>query len=159
MSEEYYSESEFYYPEEIEHDEGHVSDSDNNEVSAESNSQDEINAFINEQKSANTIKKTRSDMNVFDRYMKSIGKENVNIENLPLPELDHFLSKFFMNVRKVNGDEYEPDTISGYKRSIQRYLSDQHCTLINILKAVQGCPRLLKKQESRETALKYQTTL
>ena len=36
------------------------------------------------------------------------------------------------NVRKINGDEYEPDTLSGLQRSIQRFISDGKSPL-NIL--------------------------
>ena len=28
------------------------------------------------------------------------------------------------NVRKINGDEYEPDSLSGLQRSSERFLSD-----------------------------------
>ena len=38
-----------------------------------------------------------------------------------------------MNIRKKNGQEYEPDSISGFQRSIQRYLSDKGSS-VNILK-------------------------
>ena len=71
-------------------------------------------------------------MNTVARYMKDIGK-NVKVENLPAAELDHHLCKFFMNIRKKNGQEYEPDSISGFQRSIQRYLSEKGSP-INILK-------------------------
>ena len=71
-------------------------------------------------------------MNTVARYMKNIGK-NVKVENLPAAELDHLLCKFFMNIRKKNGQEYEPDSISGFQRSIQRYLSEKGSP-INILK-------------------------
>ena len=43
------------------------------------------------------------------------------------------LTTFFMNIRKKNSEEYEPDTISGFQRSIQRYLSDKRSP-VNILK-------------------------
>ena len=71
-------------------------------------------------------------MNTVARYMKEIGK-NVKVENLPAAELDHLLGKFFMNIRKKNGQEYEPDSISGIQRSIQRYLSEKGSSF-NILK-------------------------
>ena len=45
-------------------------------------------------------------MNTVARYMKEIGK-NVKVENLPAAELDHLLCKFFMNIRKKNGQEYD----------------------------------------------------
>ena len=38
-----------------------------------------------------------------------------------------------MNIRKKNGQEYEPDSISGFQRSIQRYLSEKGSS-VNILK-------------------------
>ena len=39
-------------------------------------------------------------------------------------ELDHFLGKFFEDLRKVSGVEYEPSTLTGLQRSIQRFLLD-----------------------------------
>ena len=62
-------------------------------------------------------------MNTLSRYMKETG-ENGKVENLPAAELDHPLWKFFMDIRKKNEQEYEPDSISGFQRSIQRYLSE-----------------------------------
>ena len=64
--------------------------------------------------------------------MKTIGVTE-NAESLPASELDHLLCNFFMNIRKKNGEEYEPDTISGFQRSIQRYLSEKGSS-VNILK-------------------------
>ena len=43
------------------------------------------------------------------------------------------MSKFFISVRKQNGTEYEPGTLSGFQRSFQRYLHEKG-SLINILK-------------------------
>ena len=120
-----HSPSEFYYPEER-------LDENSVEASRPTESQEEIEGFLKDQKSANTSKKTTTDMNTFAHYMKEIGK-NVKVENLPAAELDHHLCKFFMNVRKKNGQEYEPDSISGFQRSIQRYLSEKGAS-VNILK-------------------------
>ena len=120
-----HSPREFYYP-----------DEDFDETSIEANriseSQEEIEGFIKNQKSANTTKKTTTDMNTLSRYIKTIGMSG-NVESLPASELDHLLCKFFMNIRKKNGEEYEPDTISGFQRSIQRYLSEKGSS-VNILK-------------------------
>ena len=73
-----------------------------------------------------------TDMNTLSRYMEKIGMR-WNVESLPASELDHLLCKFFMNIGKKNGEEYEPDTISGFQRSIQRYLSEKGSS-VNILK-------------------------
>ena len=63
--------SEFYYPEER-LDEN--SDEASVEASRTTESQEEIEGFLKEQKSANTLKKTTTDMNTVARYMKDIGK-------------------------------------------------------------------------------------
>ena len=49
--------------------------------------------FINQQKSANTNKKTATDMNTLLRYIEANGMKGKN-DSLPASELDHFLSKF-----------------------------------------------------------------
>ena len=112
---------EFYYPEDLE-TEGGVAES-----------QEAIHDFINQQKSANTNKKTATDMNTLLCYMEAISMKNEKTESLPASELDHFLSKFFLNAHKKNREEYEPATVSSFQRSIQRYLSEKKY-LFNILK-------------------------
>ena len=57
-------------------------------------SQEAIDDFINQQKSANTNKKKATDMNTLLRYIEANGKKNEKIESLPASELDHLLSKF-----------------------------------------------------------------
>ncbi len=62
--------SEFYYPEDIiSGDEAVFNGTDENQKSeapALQNSQEEIENFVSGQKSANTVKKTRSDINTFE---------------------------------------------------------------------------------------------
>ncbi|KXJ14551.1 EGF-like repeat and discoidin I-like domain-containing protein 3 [Exaiptasia diaphana] len=120
--EDYHSEGEFYYPDELLLDEVPIS-----------NSQEEIETFVTNQRAKNTVKKTKSDMNILNRYLESIGNK-VEIETLPANELDHLLSKFFMHVKKSDaGSDYEPSTVSSFQRSIQRYLDDKKREL-NIFK-------------------------
>ena len=57
-------------------------------------SQEAIDDFINQQKSANTNKKKATDMNTLLRYIEANGRKNEKIESLPASELDHLLSKF-----------------------------------------------------------------
>ena len=92
----------------------------------------EIEKFLQEQKSKNTQYKTKSDLNAWKKFCES-RKEFRAIENIPANELDLLLSKFFISVRKQNGTEYEPGTLSGFQRSFQRYLHEKG-SLINILK-------------------------
>ena len=137
MSDEEHSESEFYYPE-VEN-EGYetvfcqFNEVQSNDLYEERDSQKEIDSFIRERKSLNTVKKTASDMNSFNRYLAEINKQYLNILHLPAQELDRLLSKFFKDIRKFNGEEYEPNTISSFERSIERFLSDNK-SQFNILR-------------------------
>ena len=58
-------------------------------------SQEEIESFIKEQKSENTVRKTASDMKTFNRYLSSINK-NIQVLDLPAADLDQILSMFFI---------------------------------------------------------------
>ena len=82
------------------------------------NSQEKIEEFILNQKAKTTITKTKSDMKVFQRFLETVKKGEKQIEYLPKAELDHLLCKFFINVRKANGDEYEPSSLSSFQRSL-----------------------------------------
>ena len=48
----------------------------------------------------------------------------MEVLDLPAAVLDHLLAKFFYRYRKADGGDYEPDTLSGLQRSIQRFLSE-----------------------------------
>ena len=78
----------------------------------------EIEKLLQEQISKNTQYKTKSDLNAWKKFCESL-KESRAIENIPANELDLLLSKFFISVRKQNGTEYEPGTLSGFQRSFQ----------------------------------------
>ncbi|XP_070550681.1 uncharacterized protein KIAA1958-like [Ptychodera flava] len=51
-------------------------------------------------------------------------EETREVLNIPPSELDQLLARFFLSVRQKNGQEYEPDSISSYQKSIERYLRD-----------------------------------
>ena len=131
MSEGEHSESEFYYPDELEFQKNFDEKEKTTSISCEradadqseenNASQEEIETFIKEQESENTVRKTASDMKTFNRYLSSINK-NVQVLDLPAANLDRILSKFFKDVRKINGEEYE--LLSGFQRSIQWFLYD-----------------------------------
>ena len=93
----------------------------------------EMEKFLLAQKSKNTQYKTKSDLNAWKKFCESM-KESSAIENIPANELDLLLSNFFfISVRKQDGTEYEPCTLSGFQRSFQHHLHRKG-SLINILK-------------------------
>ena len=122
-----HDENEFYYPDE----------EDYNEIQQQNESgEDEhfskIQEFIYSLRPDNTNKKTTYDLNVWRRYCYSLGEER-DLENIPPGELNILLCRFFMDVRKKDGEVYEPVTLTSFQRSIQRYLNDRNST-VNILK-------------------------
>ena len=82
-------------------------------------SQEAIENFINQPKSATTNEKTATDMNTLLCYMEANDMKNKKIESLPASELDHLLSIFFI---KHAG---KTATVSRLQSSIQRYLSEK----------------------------------
>ena len=49
-------------------------------------------------------------------------------------ELNNLLSNFYFTVKKRNGEEYEPNTLTSLHRSIDRYLHEVGQNTICILK-------------------------
>ena len=128
--------SEFYYPDDLVDDLELANATAFLEAQNCSSNKDEdeemINEFLNEQKSRNTEYKTKSNMKTWQRFCQSI-QEKREIQNIPEAELDKMLCKFFISIRKQDGAEYEPGTLSGFQRSFQRYLQEKGSSF-NILK-------------------------
>ena len=128
-----HSESEFYYPEEADipttsalKTKNVAVNSDTTQKTCSSNS--DIQQYIESQRPENTKKKTEYDLNVLTRYFQSVN-EFREIENVPANELNTLLARFFVNIRKRNGDVYEPSSLTAFQRSLQRYLNDKNSTI------------------------------
>ena len=70
------------------------------------------------------MKKTKYEWKKFDGLCEQQVNGNFNVMNIPAAAVDKFLGKFFKHVRKQNGGEYEPDSISSFQKSIQRHLKE-----------------------------------
>jgi hypothetical protein len=71
-------------------------------------------------------------MNIWKRYFES-ENELREIETIPAEELNVHLCRFFMQAKKENGRAYEPNTLTCFFRSIQRYLNNKNFP-INVFK-------------------------
>ena len=71
--------------------------------------------YIQRQRSNNTVNKTVSDINKFTVFMQSKG-ETRDVVTLSPKELDSLLCQFIMEIKKPDGSNYEPDTITGIFR-------------------------------------------
>jgi len=65
-------------------------------------------------------------MNVFRSWCQARLLENVTIEIMAPEELDKVLSKFYANVKKKDGDDYEPESLKIMQSSIERYLKEKN---------------------------------
>ena len=82
-----------------------------------------VEDFIEKNKATNTVRKTKSDLNVWYRWCAGVN-EGRKLEELTPSELNHLMGHFFISVKKKNGEEYEPGSLTSYQRSIDRYLRD-----------------------------------
>ena len=135
-SPEWHSDSEFYYPDD-EYKNINTENIDKNKQVIETTDKQqqflaEVQGFIEEQRPENTKKKTVYDINIWKQYLVSAGEER-NIEDIPAKELNLHISRFFMEIKKKNGGQYDPTSLTSFHRSLQRYLND-HGSNLNILK-------------------------
>ena len=82
---------------------------------------DDIDDFINKQQAKNTVYGNNYAISTFNRYCRSILEIRL-MENIPAPELNVVLCKFFMEIRKVNGNQFDPNSLITMHRGLQRYL-------------------------------------
>lgn len=85
----------------------------------------ETRAFVDKMKNYNTKVKTKSDLAKFRNYLKESQQELRAPETISSEELDGYLAKFMLNIRKNDGSEYEPDTLSSFRSSIWRELREK----------------------------------
>ena len=112
---------EFYYPEDVTDENASFRYGVEQQTRRDSQ---EIEHFLKGQKAKNTVRKTRSNMNILQKYLERINQGSIEIRELPCPALDKLLCKFFMKVKKQDGSEYEPNSLSSFQRSIQRHLEE-----------------------------------
>ena len=66
-------------------------------------------------------KKEKTDLNVWKRWCESV-KETRAIEEIPVEELNSLLCHFFVKVRKLNGEDFEPGTLTSFQRRFDWHL-------------------------------------
>ena len=82
--------------------------------------------FIENMKNKNTVGKTQSAVKQSTTWLQMIPRfETREINKIPPGELDNFVGSFLLSIRKADGSEYEPDTLTSYHRSIDRFLKEK----------------------------------
>jgi hypothetical protein len=83
----------------------------------------EIKEYIDKNKAINTVKKTKSDLNIWFRWCKTVNEKR-KLEEISVEELNSLLGHFFINIKKQNGEEYEPNSLTSLQSSIDRHLRE-----------------------------------
>ena len=92
----------------------------------------DVDEFNETEENQNTNRKTELDVNLIHSYIANEAGGHVNrppkMEELSSSQLDTYLSKFLLAVRKKNGEEYGPTTLRGFISSVERYLKkNRYC--------------------------------
>ena len=97
---------------------------DSTDEDEEKEQQQEINEFINGQKAKNTKNSTQYSINVLRRYLKS-NDISTSVDKMSSTQLNLHLCNFWMKIKKINGNDYEPDCLTTICRGIQRHLEER----------------------------------
>ena len=87
-------------------------------------STDDIEALRSLAVNKNTSRSTKQWMNVFKKCCKSRRIQNVNIETMSPVELDKLLGKFYAEIKKQDGEDYEPESLRIMQCALERCLKD-----------------------------------
>ena len=82
---------------------------------------DEIGRILSEKDSANTKKATEAAVKVFKLYLREKELPE-DFENYDKKKLDKVMSKFFVEVRRADGEAYKKSTLSAIRNGLNRYL-------------------------------------
>ena len=89
-------------------------------------SDEDISIYINAGKNSNTVEKTKNDLTRLNNWRKiSLKDANpVPIEQIEADELNKLLRSFFLTIKKVNGEDYEPSSLRSMLGSFSRHLQE-----------------------------------
>ncbi|XP_064596891.1 uncharacterized protein KIAA1958 homolog isoform X5 [Liolophura sinensis] len=80
-----------------------------------------------------TAKHMLAAVKIFERWLiDSVHKISRKVEEIPPPQLNIYLKDFFTSVKKVDGTEYNPVSLSTLRSSLDRYLKeyDYPCSIV-----------------------------
>jgi len=88
--------------------------------------EEDLKKFQQEQENERTIIKTKQHVNLFQDYIKETEDESTPIHEIDPEILDHYLSAFFVGIRKKDGSEYEPCYLKNIQCSLERHLRNEN---------------------------------
>ncbi|CAB4022006.1 Hypothetical predicted protein [Paramuricea clavata] len=93
-----------------------------------------VDDFILEQENKSKAQKTLRDVKLLQLFLVNKNEER-NIEDIPIGELNEYMSDFIISVRTKNGKEYEPSSLRSLLASFERHLKRKNypASIINDL--------------------------
>lgn len=86
---------------------------------------DTIREYINSKRNVNTLKKTESCTRKFSEWLRvSPRNEMRDFVDIPVVAMDRYVAGFLIELKKENGQEYEPDSLTSFHRAIDRKLQE-----------------------------------
>ena len=82
---------------------------------------DDYEQLLNKKDSENTHKATRISVSIFKDYLREKNL-NTEFEQLDKPDLANILRKFYLEVRKVDGDYYKRASLLAIRQGLNRHL-------------------------------------
>ena len=83
----------------------------------------EVDVFVEELRNPRTEKKTNSDVSKFVKFIQETPRSSErSLIKILLAELDNYLCHFILEIRKRDGKEYEPASLTSFRNSIGRHL-------------------------------------
>ena len=80
-----------------------------------------LDEFVQHQENKNTLSKTQRDVSLLKKFLVS-RNELREIENIDAKDLDVLIANFLLQVRKKDGEQYEPTSLRSFVSSFDRYL-------------------------------------
>lgn len=87
-------------------------------------SEQETSEFVKNNRNKNTARKTEGNVKILYSWLTEVCTEARKLYEIPPPELNMYLARFFLSVRRPGGSEYEPETLRGYLGSFARHLRE-----------------------------------
>ncbi|XP_066920125.1 uncharacterized protein KIAA1958-like [Clytia hemisphaerica] len=114
---------------------------------------DNIQQFIDKSKNQNTTKATSLSKRTYDAWANERNQTKDN-ELLNPVDLDSLLQRFFAEIKKQNGKDYEPGSLASLQSGIDRYLREKRYqySIMNDIEfsssraVLEGKARLLREQ-------------
>lgn len=86
---------------------------------------EDTSIFVESNKNKNTVRKTIGNLKILNSWLES-QHETRQLSEIPPAELNRYLARYFLVVRRNDGTEYEPDTLRCHLGSFSRHLKEKN---------------------------------